>query len=120
MPADACSSTTYSEDEFELSLSGVSSMFGVGNDDDGTRQNTTIESHEEENGAQGGDTTGGAPMEPMTAVVVSNEKDDASSDDCAANASDAYSSFEEPSLPLLSLSLTGVGERDGRTSKQVC
>lgn len=126
MPDEACASTTYSEDEFELSLSGVSSVFGVGGGDDDTGPNTRgshEENEEEEEEQLGADEGGSVPMEPTAAVValvVSKEKigGDASDDDATTNGE--YSSCEDAPLPLISPSFTGVGERDGRTTKQVC
>lgn len=119
MPAEACASTTYSDDEFELSLSGVSSVFGVG-DNDNTGPNTR-ESHEEEEEEeeQGAGEREVIRMEPTTAVVP-NENGDHASDHGADVSEAGYSSFgEEAPLPVISPSFTGVGERDGRTTKQV-
>lgn len=145
MPDESCAaSTAYSEDEFELSLSGTSSVFGVGDggggdDDDGnddTRPSTREghkeeaeegweeEGQEDEGEQQGANERGGALVEPVTAVVVvsnENEGDDPCDHGATTDVSEtAYSSLEEASLPLISPSLTGVGERDGRTTKQVC
>lgn len=108
-------SSTYSEDEFELtagSLSVVSSDTGP----------NTRESHEEEEEEGGGDQQGADEREgasPKLAVVLPKEGVDA--DDNAGVSEAGYSSFEddEVSLPLISPSFT-VGERDGRTTKQVC
>lgn len=108
--------SSYSEDEFELSLSAVSSV-GDGDTDTGP---DTREAYKEDdsNGTVGNEEIGFKPT-----VVLSNEKGGAAGEagDDGGDVSDAgYSSFndgEEP-LPLISPSFT-VGERDGRTNKQV-
>ena len=111
-------SSNYSEDGFELtaeSLSAVSSETGP----------NTRESHDDDDGdEEGGEERDHGADErevvtPKLTVVLPKESFDA--DGSAADASDAgYSSFEddEASLPLISPSFT-VGERDGRTNKQV-
>ncbi len=107
---------SYSEDEFERSLSGVSS---VGDRDTDTGPDT-IDTHDEEGSseARGREDAGFQP----TVVLLPNDNDDAGeAGEDGADASDAgYSSFNdgEESLPLISPSFT-LGERDGRTNKQV-
>lgn len=102
-------SSTYSEDEFELTAGSSSAIWSE------TGPNTR-DSHDEE-GDLGTEERGGAS--PRLTVVLPKESVDA--DDNNVDASEAgYSSFEddEASLPLLSPSFT-VRERDGRTTKQV-
>lgn len=101
-------SSTYSEDGFELtaaSLSAVSSDTG---------QNTRGSHDAEED--QGTDER----EEASSKLKVVLPKENAGADDSADASEAGYSSFDddEAPLPLISPSFT-VGQRDGRTTKQV-
>eukprot|EP00752_Nemacystus_decipiens_P006514 g5866.t1 len=106
-------SSTYSDDEFELTAGSLSAA--VSADDSGP--NTQGSHHDEEGDDQGAaDETQEGASSKLT-VVLPKESVGA---DGNADVSDAgYSSFEDDdsSLPLISPSFT-VGERDGRTTKQ--
>lgn len=135
MEADGCSST-YSEDNFELSFSGSSSVFGIA---DETRldaresheggqqhqQQQRVENHKHEHFVEAAGERDSGCDEPK--LVVSNQRDAADDDEDHADGSEAgYSSFgapsesfeEEPSLPIMS-PLFKTRERDGRSTKQV-
>lgn len=107
-------SSDYSEDEFELTA-GSLSLSAVSSDAAGPN---TRETQDDQEGGEGTDEREEQGVSPRLTVVLPKESLDAGDD---AGVSEAgYSSFEDDdgSSPLISPSFT-VGERDGRTTKQV-
>jgi len=107
--------SSYSEDEFDLSLSAAVSSSSVGDTGPDTKD------IQEEDGSSATCGRGDAGFEPRVLLLPNDGGNAGEAGEDGADASDAgYSSFNdgEESLPLISPSFT-VGERDGRTNKQV-